>query len=71
MPKDILQILIGVTDTTKSTDERNKLFINLEGGVKEKVKDVTGIDTLKSKLKSIKDQHLRMTKILRKNYLLI
>jgi hypothetical protein len=52
-PKDILQILIGVTDTTKSTDERNKLFINLEGGVKEKVKDVTGIDTLKAKLKSI------------------
>jgi hypothetical protein len=52
-PKDILQILLGVTDTTKGVDERNKLFINLEGGVKEKVKDVTGIDTLKAKLKSI------------------
>lgn len=52
-PKDILQILLGITDTTKGVDERNKLFINLEGGVKEKVKDVTGIDTLKTKLKSV------------------
>lgn len=52
-PKDILQILFGITDTTKGTDERNNLFINLKGSTKEKIKDVTGIDTLKTKLKSV------------------
>ena len=51
---DIKKILTNIVNTSLPIDGRMNSYKNIEGGVKEKVKDITGVDKIKKKFKKLK-----------------